>query len=175
MRGAILRAVRAAGSQGLKPDKFGEAVRQALGFDLDEKERLGEWMLDPNAKGYQNRQEAQETLSDILAHRLWADLRRGWREDRFRFEQADQERIKANLDQMREQNEPDGFLPALFCSPTMELGVDISALNAVYLRNVPPTPANYAQRSGRAGRSGQAALVVIYCAAQAAPAMPRDH
>src|SRR3546814_20598391 len=67
---------------------------------------------------------------------------------------------------MRQVGEPEVPLPAMFCSPTMELGVDISALNAVYMRNVPPTPANYAQRSGRAGRSGQAALIVTYCAAQ---------
>ncbi|HYK89191.1 MAG TPA: DEAD/DEAH box helicase [Acidobacteriota bacterium] len=54
-------------------------------------------------------------------------------------------------------------LPVLYCSPTMELGVDIAELNAVNMRNIPPTPANYAQRSGRAGRSGQPALVFSYC------------
>ena len=66
--------------------------------------------------------------------------------------------------QERERRFREGDLPLLFCSPTMELGVDIAELNFVNLRNVPPTPANYAQRSGRAGRGGQPALVFTYCA-----------
>jgi len=91
---------------------------------------------------------------------------REWREWRFRFEKDDRENLAENAADLKASGESEQFLPALFCSPTMELGVDISALNAVYLRNVPPTPANYAQRAGRAGRSGQAAVIVTYCAAQ---------
>ncbi len=56
-----------------------------------------------------------------------------------------------------------GEISALFCSPTMELGIDISNLSVVHMRNAPPNPSNYAQRSGRSGRSGQAALVFTYC------------
>ena len=63
----------------------------------------------------------------------------------------------------REENFRSGQYSALFCSPTMELGIDIADLNVVHMRNVPPNPANYAQRSGRAGRSGQAAVVFTSC------------
>ena len=65
--------------------------------------------------------------------------------------------------EQREQEFREGKFPILYCSPTMELGIDIKDLSVVGMRNVPPTPANYTQRAGRAGRSGQAALVYTYC------------
>lgn len=71
--------------------------------------------------------------------------------------------ISSETRKEREQLFRDGKISLLFCSPTMELGIDISELSVVHMRNVPPTPANYAQRSGRAGRSGQAAMVFAYC------------
>jgi len=56
-----------------------------------------------------------------------------------------------------------GKINILSCSTTFELGVDVGELQAVLLRNMPPTTSNYVQRAGRAGRrSGSAALVVTY-------------
>jgi hypothetical protein len=92
--------------------------------------------------------------------------RRQFREKRFRYGQNEVQELATHRTRLRQLGESGQFLPVLFCSPTMELGVDISELDAVYLRNVPPTPANYAQRSGRAGRGGSAALVLTYCSAQ---------
>ncbi len=74
--------------------------------------------------------------------------------------------VKYDDREEREKRFGAGQLRALFCSPTMELGIDIRDLQLVHMRNVPPTPANYAQRSGRAGRGSEPALVMTYCAAQ---------
>ena len=56
-------------------------------------------------------------------------------------------------------------LNALVCTPTLELGVDIGALDAVLMRNVPPSAANYWQRVGRAGRRHRMAVDVTYAQA----------
>lgn len=102
-------------------------------------------------------------LFDFEAREHTAQVEQGdrlEREARFRFTEKDRAEWRNKSATELE------WLPVLFCSPTMELGVDISSLNTVYMRNVPPTPANYAQRSGRAGRAGQPALVITYCASQ---------
>ncbi|OJW30340.1 MAG: hypothetical protein BGO54_01775 [Sphingobacteriales bacterium 46-32] len=118
----------------------------------------------------------KENLSqDFIRTRAYKPLKQKPNEYFQRFYQTDFHRLKPIegrehtgqiSNEKRKQREEDfrsGKIGALFCSPTMELGIDISDLSIVHMRNVPPSPANYAQRSGRAGRSGQAAFVLVYC------------
>jgi hypothetical protein len=101
--------------------------------------------------------ESAERLAALEAREHTAQVvktgEREKREQRFRWDQSD----------TTKDAQVGRRLPYLVCSPTMELGVDIADLDLVHLRNVPPTPANYVQRSGRAGRQGQPGLVFAYC------------
>ena len=69
------------------------------------------------------------------------------------------EREKIELQFKAEMGEA---INTLVCTPTLELGVDIGALDTVLMRNVPPLPANYWQRAGRAGRRHRMAVNLTY-------------
>ena len=52
----------------------------------------------------------------------------------------------------------------LSCSTTFEMGVDVGDLETVFMKNMPPSPANYTQRAGRAGRRADSvAYALTFC------------
>jgi len=131
---------------------------------IDESDKVNRFFRDLYLNVAALLRKEDHPLYDFEAQEHTAQVDSGRRrllEQRFRYTEKDRQDWESD----EGRDTPLERLPVMYCSPTMELGVDISALNTVYLRNVPPTPANYAQRSGRAGRSGQQALVITYCAA----------
>jgi Lhr-like helicase len=63
-----------------------------------------------------------------------------------------------------EGNKQVNTIDLLSVTTTLEVGVDIGALQAVMLGNMPPQRFNYQQRVGRAGRRGQAySIILTFC------------
>ena len=71
--------------------------------------------------------------------------------------------IDSDEARQRQNRFKNGAIHLLSSSTTFEIGVDLGDLDAVFLRNVPPEPFNYAQRVGRAGRRKNTGLALTYC------------
>lgn len=152
---ALVNALRAAGY--LKQE--GKQFQLCVDLMIWQAQKVDTIPVDPLAS--KRLQGSEDFQSEV--NRFFQDFYEGNAQQIHSLEGREHTGQVSNSDrQDREDKFRNGQLASLFCSPTMELGIDISDLNAVHLRNVPPTPANYAQRSGRAGRSGQEALVVTY-------------
>lgn len=72
--------------------------------------------------------------------------------------------LNKKMAKMYQQEFKNGNINILSCSTTFEMGVDIGDLETVFMRNVPPSPANYVQRAGRAGRrKDSSAFIMTFC------------
>ena len=92
VRAGFLGALDVAGPGGIRSDELGSAQQKSLGFDRATPEMRGEWLLEPTLRGF-NLQEAEGTLRQVLAYRVWFDQRRGWRFTNPNLEQLELVRV----------------------------------------------------------------------------------
>ena len=93
VRAGFLGALQDAGPDGLRSDALGIAQQRALGFDRPDPQIRAEWLLEPTLRGF-NLQEAEGTLRQVLAYRIWFDQRRGWRYTNPNLEQLGMVRVE---------------------------------------------------------------------------------
>jgi hypothetical protein len=116
--------------------------------------------------------ERNEELAELRNRGLWTDLN-----DRVAlyapFLRAQEHSAQIERPVLNRYVElfKDGRINLLNCSTTMEMGVDIPQVRLVVNANVPPSIANYRQRSGRAGRRGESWAFTLTFARD----LPLDH
>ncbi len=81
LRTAVYQAVQRAGANGLKHDELAQRVFDALNMPLEL------YAANPDVKFLQ-KQETDQALRELLAYRVYQDLRRGWRVTAPNLEQA---------------------------------------------------------------------------------------
>ena len=105
VRAGFLGALQEAGSNGLRSDELGVAVQRTLGFDRPDAQIRAEWLLEPSLRGF-NLQEAEGTLRQVLAYRVWFDQRRGWRYTNPNLEQLQMVQVEyLGLDELAADDE----------------------------------------------------------------------
>jgi hypothetical protein len=63
---------------GLRSEELGSAQQKALRFETANISNRTEWLRDASLRGF-NLSQAETTLREVLAYRVWFDQRRGWR------------------------------------------------------------------------------------------------
>ena len=103
--------------------------------------------------------DRRHTPMAIIAAEHTAQLNAPQHEDI--FSQAEKNELLFQDIAVNDEDDTATAIDVLSSTTTMEVGIDIGTLSGVALRNMPPSRANYQQRSGRAGRRGRAAATVI--------------